>query len=79
MNYLLILAESEPTSLGVIMAIVVAVTAVVTIFGKVIDYFIAELKRRQEEKKNGGQPPITAEDRLSRIEEALVEMRLWCR
>jgi len=43
----LLLAETEPTSLGVIMAIVAVVMAVVKIFERVIDYFIAEVRRKR--------------------------------
>lgn len=48
LSSVLLLAEAESNSLGVIMAVVAVVMAVVKIFERVIDYFVAELQRRRK-------------------------------
>jgi hypothetical protein len=72
-HFLLQLAESEPTSLGVIGALIAVALVVFKILEHVIQYLVSELKRR----KNGGEDPESANPQLARIEAVLKDLHEW--
>lgn len=78
------LAEAaEPASLGVIMAVVAVVMAVVKIFERVIDYFVAELKRRRNMRESGSgevaalEPDAALVALISKVAKQCSEMHAW--
>jgi len=56
-TFAFLLAEAEPTSLGVMLAVVALAMGVIKIFEKVIVYLIAEVKRKRSARDDDGPRP----------------------